>query len=153
MKQSNLFICSVIFYLLSITDAVNFRDCGSNGINVKKVKIHPCKGDPCILEAGMSISVSINFKAFASVEVGSSTIRATIENVSVLGLLTPKGTCAHLSPSCPIQAGGFYTYSQATEIPADIQTGPMNVRWEILLLNGGTFLCVDFPVEIADLSR
>lgn len=51
-----------IFYILASAYAVKFKDCGSDGITVKDVKITPCTKEPCELVHGQSYSIDINFE-------------------------------------------------------------------------------------------
>ncbi|OON19582.1 hypothetical protein X801_04553, partial [Opisthorchis viverrini] len=75
------------------------------------VMITPCESVPCTLYKGEMASIDISFRADADVSTGLATVRANYGNFAVRFPQLEGNICDYLERSCPIFAGGAYTYS------------------------------------------
>ncbi|KER20632.1 hypothetical protein T265_10869 [Opisthorchis viverrini] len=153
MPVSFILICGAVFCVPCLAYSVSYTDCGSTGIFVVSVDIEPCNREPCKLIKGTSV-----------IRAGGANIQGLYPAGPVRIPLQRNGICAQLVPTCPIEAGGVYTYQVARTMPNNVPDvshnlklgalasacfGPMTIRWELLIDSGLPFLCIELSVEIA----
>ncbi|TGZ63260.1 hypothetical protein CRM22_007022 [Opisthorchis felineus] len=115
-----------------------------------KLDVSPCDSDRCILQREERVTISIKFRALTNVDAGGHKVE---RGERILVLLPQNGLCIHVTPSCPIKKGAEYIYSYTGRVPGTAEIGPVNIRWELLYTDGRMFLCVEFPVEIAQTAK
>ncbi|OON16760.1 hypothetical protein X801_07416, partial [Opisthorchis viverrini] len=99
----------------------------STGIFVVSVDIEPCNREPCKLIKGTSVSVRINFMA-CKIRAGGANIQGLYPAGPVRIPLQRNGICAQLVPTCPIEAGGVYTYQVARTMPNNVPDVSHNLK-------------------------
>ncbi|OON16521.1 hypothetical protein X801_07666, partial [Opisthorchis viverrini] len=92
---------------------------GSEGARVTAVEITPCESEPCILRRGVDYVARITFTASTNVNVQGFRSQGTVGFRPMIVPLPPNGLCTFVSPQCPIEAGGSYTYSYTGSVPLD----------------------------------
>ncbi|TGZ71696.1 hypothetical protein CRM22_002501 [Opisthorchis felineus] len=148
MKPFNVLMCGVAAFLAGVTDAVTFRDCGSEGARVTAVEITPCQIEPCVLRRGVEYVVRITFTASTNVNTRGFRAQGRVNFQPMLVPLPPNGVCTFVSPHCPIEAGESYTYSYSGAVPPDFSLGVTTLRWELLDGTGAPFVCIEIPVRV-----
>ncbi|GAA54175.1 Niemann-Pick C2 protein [Clonorchis sinensis] len=146
MPGFKFYSCVLILCVLESISALPYTNCGSNDVELLNLDVSPCDSDRCILKRGTSFTISIKFKALTDVDAGGHRVEG---GERILVLLPENGLCIHMTPSCPIKMGAEYVYSYSGTVPDNAEIGPVIVRWVLLYTDGSTFLCAEFPVEIA----
>ncbi|TGZ75304.1 hypothetical protein CRM22_000420 [Opisthorchis felineus] len=149
LNDANILVWKEItaFQIASLGSACEL---GSRGTVPTSVTIRPCNGEPCTVTKGTLIAVTISFMATANVTPGGALIRGTSAGAINRLPMRHNGVCGRVVPPCPIQTGETYNYYYTGQVPQSVRTGPMTIRWELLNFNGVAFLCVEFPVIIAE---
>ncbi|TGZ59318.1 hypothetical protein CRM22_009153 [Opisthorchis felineus] len=150
MHSVNLLSCSIIIYATSLTDAANFRDCGSTSATVRRVTTSPCNGSPCILLKGAPANIRIRFTTRQRTTIGEAVVFGTLAGERISLPWSHGNACGRVTPPCPIVPGEEYTYTYTGVVPTRYPAGVMTVRWELLDARMQPFLCVDFDVQLVD---
>ncbi|KAG5454981.1 Phosphatidylglycerol/phosphatidylinositol transfer protein [Clonorchis sinensis] len=138
----------LIICALDKTSAISFRDCGSVGATLVAVDVTPCNDDPCVLSRDSVATIRIAFRPLIAIDVRGYTMQGTIANQRVSVTLPQNGVCGRINPSCVLQAGEIYNYFFSALVPANVRSGPMLVRWELLNTRNEMFLCFEFTVQL-----
>jgi len=51
----------IVPLLVTIASAVRYKDCGTEGIQLGTVEVHPCPVEPCELHKGQNYSIAVHF--------------------------------------------------------------------------------------------
>ncbi|TGZ67300.1 hypothetical protein CRM22_004890 [Opisthorchis felineus] len=148
MHLLNIMTWELVLCTSSVTDATNYKDCGSANAFALSVEITPCNSDPCVLVTGEPVTVDIMFTATEDIRGGSASMQ--VVNGNVIRWLPPpnKTLCECLNPSCPIEEGGTHVYRHTLEIIDNIPSHEPEIRLELLNEQKSVFFCIQFPVQI-----
>ncbi|TGZ69399.1 hypothetical protein CRM22_003758 [Opisthorchis felineus] len=153
MKKFTTLIFGVFFYISIFADAISYADCGSSNVLVLSIDLTPCGREPCTVYKGRLATIYIDFVAFERLDVGGVVIQGTFTGGRRLIPLPRNGGCAPLAPQCTIAAGETQNYFFTGTVPNELQRGHMTVRWELLDSRGAMFVCVEFPVIVAETTH
>ncbi|TGZ67296.1 hypothetical protein CRM22_004888 [Opisthorchis felineus] len=142
----------MVLHMVHLAAATYYETCNVKdvkAITLTSVMITPCDSIPCTLYKDKMASIDISFTSNADILPGRASVRATYGDFAVRFPQLEENICDFLEWSCPVVAGGLYTYSFATKLNKLIPSVQLKIRWELHDTEGESFICIEFPVRIA----
>ncbi|TGZ71654.1 hypothetical protein CRM22_002521 [Opisthorchis felineus] len=147
MRYFNIFAFCVIFHVWGITEAVDFRDCGTGIGIVQALDIIPCNSEPCIIRIWQRTTFGITFTTATNINAGEVSVEGGYNSKTKVISLPQSSVCRNLTPPCPVRGGVSYTYRYTAIVRGYITPGLLNIRWNLLDTNRRSFVCVQFQAK------
>ncbi|XP_072030269.1 NPC intracellular cholesterol transporter 2-like [Amphiura filiformis] len=138
----------ILLGLVLFTSATNldYKDCGSKMGKIISIDAVPCPAQPCVVHKGANITVTVAFATNAEATTTSTVIHGIIAGIPA-PFPAPCKPCS-CGITCPLAAGGNYTYKAALPVQKEYPTVDVVAKWELQDQNKADIFCFEIPVII-----
>ncbi|RUS75739.1 hypothetical protein EGW08_016490 [Elysia chlorotica] len=139
----------IVFVSLQLTrgDPVQFKDCGSKLGTINSLDVTPCPSFPCPFKRKTNVSVAMEFKANADIDMSGTKVYGLILGQLVPFPLPDEDACHCMS--CPIKSGSTVTYKNSIYVKEEYPKLNLVVEWK-LVSGSDVVTCFTLPAKITD---
>ncbi|GLV35332.1 Niemann-Pick type C-2a [Carabus blaptoides fortunei] len=143
-------VISLLIAFGIVSFSYGYSDCGSKMGDLVKLTVSSCSNldKRCVLPRNTNATLTMEFNLKNDVTNVTSVVHGIVLGVPIpFALPNPYG-CIDSGLTCPLTAGGPYTYVASLPVEKKYPKVTVDVKWELKDENSNNILCVEIPAKI-----